>query len=113
MRQTKRFSKSLNKLRNLHNVSEITNTIKDGNVPFPEDRMKMSSGIELEFRYDVEFVTDGDIDIWLTLHGRNVSFKYPDAEKYALHNISFHLLPGQLCVRSLPLFYCYTILFML
>ena len=30
---------------------------------------------------------------------RNVSFKYPGTDKYALRNVSFNLLPGQLCVR--------------
>ena len=35
---------------------------------------------------------------------RNVSFKYPDAKDYALRNVSFKLLPGQLCVRLLWLF---------
>ena len=27
-----------------------------------------------------------------------MSFKYPDTDKYALRNVSFSLLPGQLCV---------------
>ena len=31
---------------------------------------------------------------------RNVSFKYPGAENYALRNISFALCPGQLCVGA-------------
>ena len=30
---------------------------------------------------------------------RNVSFKYPDREEYALRNVSFRIEQGHLCVR--------------
>jgi ABC-type multidrug transport system fused ATPase/permease subunit len=30
---------------------------------------------------------------------RNVSFRYPSSEKYALRDVSFKVEPGQLCVR--------------
>ncbi|KAG2028536.1 P-loop containing nucleoside triphosphate hydrolase protein [Suillus americanus] len=32
------------------------------------------------------------------MYARNVSFRYPGAEKYALHNVSFTIGAGQLCV---------------
>ena len=31
---------------------------------------------------------------------RNVSFRYPGSESYALHNVSFKIEAGQLCVSS-------------
>jgi ABC-type multidrug transport system fused ATPase/permease subunit len=33
-------------------------------------------------------------------HRRNVSFKYPGTDNYALNDISFKIEPGQLCVRG-------------
>jgi ABC-type multidrug transport system fused ATPase/permease subunit len=41
-----------------------------------------------------------DIDILLS---RNVSFKYPGTEKFALRKVSFKIEPGRLCVGVLPL----------
>lgn len=35
--------------------------------------------------------------------GRDVSFRYPGAEHYAIRNVSFKILPGQLCVRQSPI----------
>ncbi|KAH9941850.1 HlyB/MsbA family ABC transporter [Epithele typhae] len=56
----------------------IKNLVVDGKEPFVVDPHQGNMGIELEFR--------------------NVSFKYPSADKYALKDVSFKLLPGQLCV---------------
>ncbi|KAI0779878.1 hypothetical protein C8Q74DRAFT_1456295 [Fomes fomentarius] len=78
MMSTTSVSEHLGKVRKLYEVGNIPNKIQDGTVPFPEDSAQIGSGIALEFK--------------------NVSFKYPDADKYALRNISFSLVPGQLCV---------------
>ncbi|PIL27886.1 ATP-binding cassette transporter [Ganoderma sinense ZZ0214-1] len=78
IRRAKSVGHQLESVKKLYEVVNIQNVVKDGTVPFPEDTAQLRSGIELEFR--------------------NVSFKYPDTEKWALRNISFKLLPGQLCV---------------
>ena len=40
---------------------------------------------------------------------RNVSFQYPGSKDYALHNVSFKIGAGQLCVSS-PLHECHRLL---
>ena len=47
-------------------------------IPFPEDQQSLELGISVEFR--------------------QVSFKYPGSNTYALHNTSFKIDRGQLCV---------------
>ncbi|PPQ70892.1 hypothetical protein CVT24_000560 [Panaeolus cyanescens] len=47
-------------------------------LSFPENAQSLASGISVEFR--------------------NVSFRYPDSPEYALHNVSFKIEKGQLCV---------------
>ncbi|RPD56236.1 HlyB/MsbA family ABC transporter [Lentinus tigrinus ALCF2SS1-7] len=64
-------------VRDFYEIMNIPNEVPDGDIPLvfnSED----TPGVALEFR--------------------NVSFKYPDASDYALHNVSFSMLPGQLCV---------------
>ncbi|EJF56134.1 HlyB/MsbA family ABC transporter [Dichomitus squalens LYAD-421 SS1] len=78
IRRTQSVGHQLESVKKLYEVVNIPNLVKDGTKPFPEDQNQIRSGIELEFR--------------------NVSFKYPDTEKWALRSISFKLLPGQLCV---------------
>jgi ABC-type multidrug transport system fused ATPase/permease subunit len=46
-----------------------------------------------------------DLHFNLTVY-RNVSFKYPGAASYALQNVSFKILPGQLCVSVFYLRRC-------
>ncbi|KAI0668740.1 P-loop containing nucleoside triphosphate hydrolase protein [Trametes maxima] len=65
-------------VRKLYDVAHIPNRIRDGTVPFPEDAQKIRHGVALEFR--------------------GVSFKYPGSERYALRDVSFKILAGQLCV---------------
>ncbi|KZT08913.1 P-loop containing nucleoside triphosphate hydrolase protein [Laetiporus sulphureus 93-53] len=65
-------------VRKLYNIVNIPNRVPDGNVPFPEDTQKVKGGISVEFK--------------------NVSFRYPGAENYAVRDLSFRLSPGQLCV---------------
>ncbi|KIK38572.1 hypothetical protein CY34DRAFT_25587 [Suillus luteus UH-Slu-Lm8-n1] len=65
-------------VRNLYEIENVENKVVDGIEPFPENQQSLRSGISVEFR--------------------NVSFQYPDAEKYALRNVSFKIGAGQLCV---------------
>ncbi|PIL33930.1 ATP-binding cassette transporter [Ganoderma sinense ZZ0214-1] len=75
---TSSVAEQLAAVRKLYEVGNIKNKVQDGTVPFPEDASEIKSSVAVEFR--------------------NVSFKYPGAENYALRNISFKLAPGQLCV---------------
>ncbi|KIM52370.1 hypothetical protein SCLCIDRAFT_1223856 [Scleroderma citrinum Foug A] len=65
-------------VRKLYEISTIPNRIVDGTKPFPENQQALRNGIALEFR--------------------NVSFKYPGTETYALRNVSFKIGAGHLCV---------------
>ncbi|OBZ79055.1 Lipid A export ATP-binding/permease protein MsbA [Grifola frondosa] len=76
--RTGSVAKQLAAVRRLYEVAKIPNRVVDGAVPFPEDAQNLVSGVSLEFR--------------------NVSFKYPGAENFAIRNVSFKLAPGQLCV---------------
>ncbi|KAI0644257.1 P-loop containing nucleoside triphosphate hydrolase protein [Trametes meyenii] len=78
MRSSQSFAKQLARIRRLYEVANVPNTVVDGTLPFPEDSTQIRSGIALEFRH--------------------VSFKYPGSANYALQDISFNVLPGQLCV---------------
>ncbi|THG96057.1 hypothetical protein EW026_g5703 [Hermanssonia centrifuga] len=76
--QTGSIAEQLSTVRKLYEIKNIRNKIPDGVRSFPEDAQKTSSGISLEFR--------------------DVSFKYPGAQEYALQAVSFKLERGQLCV---------------
>ncbi|TCD60798.1 hypothetical protein EIP91_009511 [Steccherinum ochraceum] len=76
--QTGTIADSVASVRKLYEVLELPNKIEDGTIPFPEDAQKLKEGVTLEFK--------------------NVSFKYPGTNTYALQNVSFKLLAGQLCV---------------
>ncbi|KAI0820602.1 P-loop containing nucleoside triphosphate hydrolase protein [Trametes gibbosa] len=78
MNSTQSFAAQLSEVRKLYEITSYPNKIQDGTVPFPEDNAQIRCGIALEFR--------------------NVSFKYPSTENYALQNVSFRIVPGQLCV---------------
>ncbi|KAI0762243.1 P-loop containing nucleoside triphosphate hydrolase protein [Fomes fomentarius] len=78
LRDTREFDKQLRAIRKIYEVVNIPNLVPDGVIPFPEDTAKIRCGISIEFR--------------------NVSFKYPESDQYALRNISFSLDVGQLCV---------------
>ncbi|TFK83989.1 P-loop containing nucleoside triphosphate hydrolase protein [Polyporus arcularius HHB13444] len=76
--RTQGIDEQLQSVRNVYELEDIPNLVPDGTVSFPEKGESIETGIALEFR--------------------NVSFKYPDTDNYALRDISFRLLPGQLCV---------------
>jgi len=65
-------------IRSIYAIDNVKNKVVDGPEPFPEDRQSLRSGISIEFR--------------------NVSFRYPGAEGYALRNVSFKIKAGRLCV---------------
>ncbi|KAH9942416.1 P-loop containing nucleoside triphosphate hydrolase protein [Epithele typhae] len=70
---------SLSALRDAYEGGDIENIVPDGTVAFsPSSDLPTSSGVHIEFR--------------------NVSFKYPGTDNYALKDVSFTLLQGQLCV---------------
>ncbi|KAK7688165.1 hypothetical protein QCA50_008535 [Cerrena zonata] len=76
--QTGSIADQIASVRKLYDVMKIPNQVVDGTIPFPEDEQKIRHGVSLEFRH--------------------VSFKYPGSEEFALHDISFKLKQGQLCV---------------
>ncbi|KAF8446437.1 P-loop containing nucleoside triphosphate hydrolase protein [Boletus edulis BED1] len=81
-------------VQKLYEVANIQNRIVDGNISFPEDQQALRHGISIEFRRVLVCSIHK-----LTSHDpRNVSFRYPGSESYALRNISFKIGAGQLCV---------------
>ena len=86
----------LSSLRRLHEAENIPNKVVDGTTPFPENAQSISDGISLEFRY---FIYIPQIRWRSSRILRDVSFRYPGSDQYALRGISFKVLPGQLCVR--------------
>ncbi|KAG1777293.1 P-loop containing nucleoside triphosphate hydrolase protein [Suillus placidus] len=61
-------------VRDLYEIENVRNKVVDGTEPY----LSLKSGISVEFR--------------------NVSFQYPDEERYALRNVSFKIEASQLCV---------------
>ena len=94
--QTGSMSERLSSLRQMYEASNIANTVVDGTTPFPENQQSIRDGIAIEFRYFYRFSVDFLAFIQVS---RNVSFRYPGSEDYALRDISFKVNPGQLCVR--------------
>ncbi|KZV64748.1 P-loop containing nucleoside triphosphate hydrolase protein [Peniophora sp. CONT] len=69
---------TLGNLRKLYEADKIPNRVQDGVNPFPENAQSLLAGVGVEFR--------------------NVSFSYPGTDKKVLQDVSFKVLPGQLCV---------------
>lgn len=72
------LSEQFASVRKLYEISMIPNRVVDGTISFPENQQTLKHGVSIEFR--------------------NVSFKYPGADKYALRDVSFTICAGQLCV---------------
>ncbi|KAH9048502.1 HlyB/MsbA family ABC transporter [Lactarius hengduanensis] len=72
------ISTQLSSFLELYEAENIANKVVDGTIPFPENVQSIGDGISLEFR--------------------NVSFRCPGSERYALRGVSFRVLAGQLCV---------------
>jgi ABC-type multidrug transport system fused ATPase/permease subunit len=90
--QTGDFSSQLSNLRAVYAVSEIKNKIIDGTEGLDTSR----EGISLEFKSVLSPHILGMFLIAL----RDVSFKYPGSNTYALQHVSFRVQQGQLCVRD-------------
>ncbi|KAF9456687.1 P-loop containing nucleoside triphosphate hydrolase protein [Collybia nuda] len=76
--ETGSISDKLSNVRKIYEVGIIPNKIPDGTTPFPEVHQSPNAGLSIEFR--------------------NVSFRYPGNDSYALRHISFKIEQGQLCV---------------
>ena len=105
--QAKSIGEQFHKVRQLYEIHEIQNKIPDGTVPFPGDGRSLVSGIAVEFRYVLcsfrSFVFRMAEVSWILRPPRNVSFRYPGSENFALRDVSFKIERGQLCVSSAPL----------
>lgn len=75
------ISEDVQQICKYYETVDMSNRIKDGIVPFPENEFDLVNGISVEFR--------------------NVSFKYPEGTgQNVIKNLSFKVEQGQLCVRS-------------
>lgn len=72
------LAEQFSNVRKLYEIENVQNKVVDGAESFPENQQALKGGISVEFR--------------------NVSFRYPGAEKYALQNVSFTIGAGQLCI---------------
>ncbi|KAF9448852.1 P-loop containing nucleoside triphosphate hydrolase protein [Macrolepiota fuliginosa MF-IS2] len=76
--ETDSFADKLLTVRRLYEVTAIQNQITDGVEPYPEDSTSLRLGMSIEFR--------------------DVSFRYPGCDEWALRQVSFKIEKGQLCV---------------
>ncbi|KAJ8457590.1 hypothetical protein ONZ45_g18253 [Pleurotus djamor] len=76
--ETRSVADQLSRVRNLYEISNIPNKVVDGKEPYPENQQSLMMGMSIEFK--------------------NVSFKYPGSDSFALRNVSFKIERGQLCV---------------
>ncbi|KAL1662506.1 P-loop containing nucleoside triphosphate hydrolase protein [Schizophyllum commune] len=76
--QTGSIAEKFASVRKMYEVANIPNRVQDGKESFPEDPSTLRLGISVEFR--------------------NVSFKYPGSDAWALKDVSFKVERGQLCV---------------
>ncbi|KAH7106107.1 P-loop containing nucleoside triphosphate hydrolase protein [Auriculariales sp. MPI-PUGE-AT-0066] len=73
------LSQTMEDLQVLYELGNITNTVPDGTKPYPENVQDTArDGVSIEFR--------------------NVSFKYPGSDSWALRDMSFKVERGSLCV---------------
>jgi ABC-type multidrug transport system fused ATPase/permease subunit len=94
--ETGSIAEKLSSVKRLYEVGNIPNRVVDGNESFPENEQSLEMGISVEFRY---FPCSQYLAVLFTDQSRNVTFKYPGNDSYALHNVSFKIEKGQLCVR--------------
>ena len=79
--QTGSIAEKFASVRKMYEVANIPNRVQDGKESFPEDPSTLRLGISVEFR--------------------NVSFKYPGSDAWALKDVSFKVERGKLCVSKL------------
>ena len=101
--QAKSISDQLHKVRQIYETQETKNKVVDGAISFPEDRQSLRSGITVEFRYVLfssgSFLVADVSPVFCAL--RNVSFRYPTKDDFALRDVSFKVEKGQLCVSEI------------
>ncbi|KAH7100212.1 P-loop containing nucleoside triphosphate hydrolase protein [Auriculariales sp. MPI-PUGE-AT-0066] len=77
--EVRRSTQTLTDVKAAFEVANVKNMIEDGPTAFPENAQDTATkGIEIEFR--------------------NVSFRYPKADQWALRQVSFKILRGELAV---------------
>ena len=90
-------------MRQMYEIDEIRNKVPDGAVSFPEDSRSLESGITVEFRCAHAFLESRHVvevrSVYLP--SRNISFRYPGKDDFALRNVSFKIEKGQLCVSTI------------
>jgi ABC-type multidrug transport system fused ATPase/permease subunit len=101
--QAKSIGDQLHKVRQMYEAQETQNKVVDGAISFPEERQSLSSGITVEFRYVLFssslFLAADLSSVFRAL--RNVSFRYPTKDDFALRDVSFKVEKGQLCVSEI------------
>ena len=101
--KAKSIGDQLHKVRHIYETQKTQNKVVDGAVSFPEDRQSLRSGITVEFRYVLflsgSFLAADISPVFCAL--RNVSFRYPTKDDFALRNVSFKVEKGQLCVSEI------------
>lgn len=90
------------KIRQMYEIHDIENKVQNGAISFPEDSRSLASGITVEFRYvpsSSNPISCQAADALLDPRApRNVSFRYPGKDGFALRDVSFKIEKGQLCV---------------
>ena len=94
--QTSSMSETFASIRRLYEMNNVPNQLVDGSEPYPENKQTLSTGIAFEFMW-VHFFP-GYWESGNVFHFRDVSFKYPGSDHYAIRNVSFKIEAGQLCV---------------
>ena len=101
--KAKSIGDQLHKVRHIYETQKTQNKVVDGAVSFPEDRQSLRSGITVEFRYVLfssgSFSAADISPVFCAF--RNVSFRYPTKDDFALRNVSFKVEKGQLCVSEI------------
>jgi ABC-type multidrug transport system fused ATPase/permease subunit len=80
---------------------DIPLKVPDGSKPFPDEGTSVAEGVAIEFR--CESLNPFNLLYSLTKGHcllRNVSFRYPESNYWALKGVSFTLRKGGLCVSQ-------------
>jgi ABC-type multidrug transport system fused ATPase/permease subunit len=101
---TASIADTLTSIRLLYEVAEIPNRVKVNHLSPKEKSGKDSSETTIEHNPDpddlgIPFPEDQQsLELGISVEFRQVSFKYPGSNTYALHNTNFKIERGQLCV---------------